>query len=82
MADLAKRLGNLETLAAGIPELVAKIEDAATKEELNAVKSEVQKYQDYFDSIFAMVTSVELYEALSCMQQLVTMLPKDLVQRC
>ena len=60
-ADLNERLGKLETLAAGIPELIAKIEDAATKEELEAVKSEVQKYQDYFDSIFAMVTSVELY---------------------
>ena len=60
-ADLNERLGKLETLAAGIPELVAKIEDAATKEELEAVKADVQKYQDYFDSIFAMVTSVELY---------------------
>ena len=60
-ADLNERLGKLETLAAGIPELVAKIEDAATKEELEAVKADVQKYQEYFDSIFSMVTSVELY---------------------
>ena len=63
VADLSERVGNLETLAAGIPELIAKLDEAATKEELDEVKADVKKYQDYFDSIFAMVTSVSLYSS-------------------
>ena len=63
VADLSERVGNLETLAEGIPELIAKLDEAATKEELDEVKAEVEKYQDYFDSIFAMVTSVSLYSS-------------------
>ena len=57
---LAERVGALETLAEGIPELIEEVQKA-TKEELAELKAQVDKYEAYFDNLFAMVTGVELY---------------------
>lgn len=64
-ADLESRVGKLETLAKGLDTLIEQVSNAATKDELNTLKTQVDKYQDYFDSIFSMVTSVELYGTFS-----------------
>ncbi len=57
---LSEKVGSLETLAEGIPALVEAVNKAATKEELKAVSDKVATYQNAFDNLFAMVTSVEL----------------------
>ena len=60
-ASLAERIGNLETLTNDLPELKEQVANAATKEELGVLKAKVDTFQEYFDSIFSMVTSVSLY---------------------
>ncbi len=65
LTELSNKLGSLETLAEGIPALVEAVNNAATKEDLAKVSANVAKYQNYFDNLFAMVTSVELYGTVS-----------------
>ena len=58
--DLAEQLGTLQGIANNIPTLIEEAQKA-TKEELAKINEKVSKYEDLFDSLFAMLTNVELY---------------------
>lgn len=59
--SLETRVSQLETLTSGLDQLKQDVAKAVTKEEFEAYKKSVENYQAYFDNLFAMVTSVELY---------------------
>lgn len=59
--SLETRVSQLETLTSGLEQLKQDVANAVTKEEFDAYKKSVENYQAYFDNLFAMVTSVELY---------------------
>lgn len=60
IATINTQIGNLQSLTADIPTLKTQINNAATKQELGALKTTVDAYQKVFDTLFAMVTNVEL----------------------
>ena len=60
VADLEKRLASLEALKETIPTLIEEAQKA-TNEQLKALNEQVAKYEAFFDNLFAMLTSVELY---------------------
>lgn len=62
ITSLETRVSQLETLTAGLDQLKQDIAKAVTKEEFEAYKKSVENYQAYFDNLFAMVTSVEIYD--------------------
>ncbi len=61
IGTLQTQVGNLETLTADIPALKTAVENAVTKEQLEAVQEQVGDYQNIFDNLFTMITSVELF---------------------
>lgn len=60
IATINTQIGNLQTLTSEIPSLKTQINNAATKQELGALKTTVEAYQKVFDTLFAMVTNIEL----------------------
>ncbi len=58
--DLAEQLGTLQALAEKLTPLMEQVEKAV-KEDLPALKKQVDTYEALFDNLFAMLTSVELY---------------------
>ena len=64
VADLENRLASLEALKETIPTLIEQAQKA-TNEQLKALNEQVAKYEAFFDNLFAMLTSVELYGTYS-----------------
>ena len=64
VADLENRVASLEALKEAIPTLIEQAQKA-TNEQLKALNEQVAKYEAFFDNLFAMLTSVELYGTYS-----------------
>ena len=60
IGSINEQIGKLQAMTDQIPTLKSQIEKAATKEELGALKTTVEAYQKVFDTLFAMVTNIEL----------------------
>ena len=60
IAALETRVASLEALKETIPTLIEQAQKA-TNEQLKALNEQVAKYEAFFDNLFAMLTSVELY---------------------
>ena len=64
VADLENRVASLEALKETIPTLIEQAQKA-TNEQLKALNEQVAKYEAFFDNLFAMLTSVDLYGTFS-----------------
>lgn len=60
ISSINTQIGQLKAMTDQIPTLQSQINQAATKEELGALKTTVEAYQKVFDTLFAMVTNIEL----------------------
>ena len=60
ISSINTQIGQLKAMTDQIPTLQSQINQAATKQELGALKTTVEAYQKVFDTLFAMATSVEL----------------------
>ena len=60
ISSINTQIGQLKAMTDQIPTLKSQIEKAATKDELGALKTTVEAYQKVFDTLFAMVTNIEL----------------------
>lgn len=60
IGSINTQIGQLKVMTDEIPTLKSQINNAATKQELGALKTTVEAYQKVFDTLFAMVTNIEL----------------------
>ena len=60
IGSINTQIGQLKAMTDEIPTLKSQINNAATKQELGALKTTVEAYQKVFDTLFAMVTNIEL----------------------
>ena len=61
VADLEEKAAGLEELKTGLADLKDQIAKAATKEDLDKAQAKLNSYDNWFNSVFTMVTGVELY---------------------
>ena len=61
VADLEEKAAGLDALKTGLDQLKEDIAKAATKEDLEKAQAKLNSYDNWFNSVFTMVTGVELY---------------------